>query len=228
MCSSTINLPSPRNAERLHFAQAILLHTGAAEFLKGATVTTESEFISKTPEYRAWSALKRRCYDPNDAGYKNYGGRGIFVHPDWINSFDNFLKHIGPRPSSDHSIDRINNDGNYEPGNVRWATQKEQNNNKRSCRFVVFRGETLTLRQLSESPHCVVDYNCLMMRLRVGWSGEKAATTPAAPRRQKISFDGKSMTAREWAVFLGIKPATIRMRIHRGLPVELVLSPVKS
>ena len=84
-----------------------------------------------TPEYRAWASILRRCYNKNTADYPNYGGRGIKVHFSWRKSYLTFLAHVGRRPSNKYSIDRIDNDGNYRPGNVRWATRKQQNNNTR-------------------------------------------------------------------------------------------------
>lgn len=83
-----------------------------------------------TPEHRAWKALRGRCNNPNDPAYANYGGRGIRVCERW-NSFDNFLADMGLKPTPKHSIDRIDNNGNYEPGNCRWATDSQQNKNKR-------------------------------------------------------------------------------------------------
>ena len=85
-----------------------------------------------TAEYRAWKGMKTRCTNPKEPGWKYYGGRGIRVCDRWLNSFEAFLADVGPRPSPQHSIDRYpDNDGNYEPSNVRRATQAEQSQNRR-------------------------------------------------------------------------------------------------
>jgi hypothetical protein len=85
-----------------------------------------------TPEYDAWCDMKKRCYNPNYDGFENYGGRGIRVrYVKWRKSFPVFFADIGHRPSYKHSLDRIDNDGHYEPGNVRWATAKQQARNRR-------------------------------------------------------------------------------------------------
>ena len=86
----------------------------------------------QTPEYNLWSKIKQRCYNANNISYQNYGGRGIKMANEWYNSFNSFYSYIGKRPSSRHSLDRIDNNGNYEPGNVRWATIHEQCANKRT------------------------------------------------------------------------------------------------
>jgi len=75
--------------------------------------------------------MKRRCYNPNDISYKYGGAQGVIVAPEWLNDFPAFLLHIGPRPSPKHSVDRVDPWGNYEPGNVRWATPTEQVRNQR-------------------------------------------------------------------------------------------------
>lgn len=89
---------------------------------------------SHTAEYRAWTSLVARCTNPSHQAYERYGGRGIKVCKQWLGDFEVFLLDMGPRPSPAHSIDRTNNNGNYEPKNCRWATHKEQANNRRPAR----------------------------------------------------------------------------------------------
>lgn len=96
--------------------------------------------IAKHPLYRTWMNVKQRCSNPKFMCYKNYGGRGITVCDRWQNSFANFLADMGDRPKG-HSIDRINNDGNYEPSNCKWSTEKEQHRNKTTNIKVVIEGK---------------------------------------------------------------------------------------
>lgn len=88
--------------------------------------------MGTTPEYRSWAHMKDRCYNKNDQAYKYYGARGITVCPRWKNSFENFITDMGFRPSASYSIDRINNNGDYEQGNCRWATHFVQMANRRT------------------------------------------------------------------------------------------------
>lgn len=96
-----------------------------------ATHYDQDIFRKKKPLYRTWQSMKSRCYDSNTRDYNLYGGRGITVCERWLNSYDDFVADMGVRPEG-MTLDRINPDGNYEPGNVRWATPKEQITNRRA------------------------------------------------------------------------------------------------
>lgn len=89
----------------------------------------------RTPEYKCWKGIMQRCENPKVKRFSDYGGRGICVCEKWRESFLDFFAYMGPKPSPQHSIDRINNDGNYEPTNCRWATASEQNKNQRKRRL---------------------------------------------------------------------------------------------
>lgn len=100
-----------------------------------------------TPEYRSWQAMKDRCTNPKNPDFKDYGGRGITVHPSWLNSFPNFLADVGRRPGPGYSIDRYPDpNGNYEPSNVRWATDVEQSQNRRNIVWITINGQIMTLK----------------------------------------------------------------------------------
>lgn len=113
-------------------------------------MTTHGHSVQKieTREFRAWSAMRRRCRDKNHVSYKHYKQRGIKVCKQWQNSFENFLADVGPAPSEHHTLDRFpDKDGNYEPGNVRWATRKEQTWNSSRPRFLEFQGKRLPISE---------------------------------------------------------------------------------
>ena len=98
---------------------------------KRRTTHGDSKNRQVTTEYRSWEALRKRCLNPNNAAYSHYGGRGIRICERWLESYTNFLTDMGRKPGPGYSLDRINNDGDYEPSNCRWATPKQQANNRR-------------------------------------------------------------------------------------------------
>jgi Staphylococcus phage HNH endonuclease len=109
--------------------------------------------MSYSPEYKSWISMLSRCRSTKGRDWKNYGSRGIAVCEEWQHSFQAFLAHVGLRPTAKHSIDRINNDGNYEPGNVRWATADVQANNRRNGalrKYVTLDGEHINRRIIAE------------------------------------------------------------------------------
>jgi hypothetical protein len=128
-------------------------------------------------EYHTWLSMKNRCINKNSVGYSNYGGRGISVCEKWVNSFEEFYNDMGPRPVGDYSIERINNDGNYEPSNCRWATSHEQSNNRRVTIFVEYNGIKLPLSDM-----CImvgINYSCVQQRIkRYKWSIDRALSEP--------------------------------------------------
>lgn len=140
--------------------------------LKRAVVHGHAKRRNKTPEYFIWVEMRQRCRNPNHEMWRFYGGRGISVSPRW-NSFQRFIEDIGPRPTSRHTIDRYpDNDGNYEPGNVRWATSKQQASNTRRNIRVDVRGENMTLMQAVERYGGI--YGTVLARIRRGLTPEKA------------------------------------------------------
>jgi len=103
---------------------------------KSAGLKNKTHGMRNSSEYRIWGGIKTRCTNKNSPDYDRYGGRGVTMCDEWLGNFEAFLNHLGPRPSKQHSIDRIDNDKGYEPGNVRWATTKEQARNRRNSTYV--------------------------------------------------------------------------------------------
>lgn len=128
--------------------------------------------IYKAPEYMAWQNMKSRCYSPRNDRFESYGGRGITVCDRWRDSYEAFLTDMGRKPSPHHSIDREDNDGNYEPGNCRWALLKVQARNNRRNRHVLFEGRSIPLSEACELTG--LSYGMVKARLRRGWPDERA------------------------------------------------------
>lgn len=137
---------------------------------------------ARSPEYHSWLAMIRRCESHSAPCYASYGGRGIKVCPRWRQSFASFLADMGPRPSLRYSLDRINNDGDYEPGNCRWASSKEQARNKSTNRFYELNGVRLTL--VDWAKRLGVHKSALKSRLERGWTFERAVAVPVKYRRK--------------------------------------------
>lgn len=123
--------------------------------------------------YSLWLGIRSRCNNPNSGNYQNYGGRGIYVSPLWDDPAA-FIRDMGPKPTPQHTLDRIDNDGPYSPENCRWATRKEQNNNKRSNRWVEAFGKNQTVPQWAEESG--IPAPTIRRRLYDGWSPERAVS----------------------------------------------------
>lgn len=127
---------------------------------------------SQTSIYRRWAKMKERCLSKDSNDFKHYGGRGIKVCDRWM-KFENFCKDMGEIPPGT-TLERINNEGNYEPGNCRWATWADQKNNTRQNIKINIGGIIKTAAQWAR--HAGLSYWCMITRINLGWSGEKLLT----------------------------------------------------
>lgn len=187
--------------------------------------THDTKHPSKHPLFDTWRKIKQRCLNPKDKQYKNYGARGIKICDEWLHDFWLFCLDVGVKPTNKHTLDRINNDGNYEPGNVRWATIKEQNNNKRTCVFFEHNGEKLNIKQWAKKLN--IDDSTLYSRIFFRkWTFDRAITEPIKKpiKINSINFNGESKTVSEWAKINGICKKAIYERIKRGWPPEMAVS----
>jgi hypothetical protein len=136
--------------------------------------------MTRTSAYRTWTSMIGRCHSRTNQNFKGYGARGITVCARWRESFENFFADMGAPPPG-MSLDRRDNDGNYEPGNCRWATVEEQSNNKRTSRFLEIDGRRMTIAQWAREVG--ISKDTLSGRLQRGWPPEQAFRTPAAARK---------------------------------------------
>lgn len=188
--------------------------------------------VKQYPEYAVWCSMISRCTNANQKSYPRYGGRGISVCDEWRNGdgtksgFECFIGSVGRRPDKSYSIERIDNSGNYEPSNCKWATKAEQDRNKRDNHWVVFRGQRMILadaiRLSGLAPKLAEN------RLRRGWPLEKALATEADAYDQDrmifVEVDGKKMNLKAAAKAAGIKYHTVYARVRAGWPIEKALT----
>lgn len=142
-----------------------------------AVERSTSHGMARSAEYHCWIAMKNRCFTESSQSYEDYGARGITVCERWKSSFENFLNDMGRKPSSEHSIERDDNDGNYEPTNCHWVVPLEQCQNRRSNKHLVIGGRKLTLAQAAREKN--ISYRTVLSRIRQGWDVTTAIATPA-------------------------------------------------
>lgn len=136
-----------------------------------------------TPEYRTWMGMVQRCCDAKCKDYARYGGSGIMICDRWRHSFPEFLSDMGPKPSADYSIDRIDHRGNYEPSNCRWATVRQQQRNRSSNVLITFNGITQPIVAWSESTG--IGSDTISWRLKRGWELSRVLNPNATTRLHK-------------------------------------------
>ena len=181
--------------------------------------------MSGTPEYLAWQSMKRRCFNSNHKDYPDWGGRGITVCDRWLNSFENFLADMGSRPTAKHSLDRIDNDSDYSVENCRWATEAEQQNNKRTNHLITIDDVTSTITQWTKKMGYgeMIIYN----RLKRGWSEYDAVMTPVEIGKL-ITIKNETRTIVQWTEKMGYGESVIRGRLKLGWSeYRAVMTPVK-
>src|SRR5262245_45006048 len=185
--------------------------------------------LTGTRIYAIWAAMLNRCRNSNVAEYKYYGGRGIKVCERWLN-FDNFLADMGAESGRivGKTIERINNDGDYEPRNVRWATYRDQSRNKSNNRLLSFKGQTKILADWAAD--IGIHPSALIYRLDYkGWSIEKALTTPK-PERPNAKLNMRQarairavypkLSADKIAAKYGVSKKTVLNIIHKRIFIE--------
>lgn len=151
---------------------------------RSAIRARDKQARKRSPERFIYNDMIRRCVNPRRSDFGHYGGKGIAVAPEWRGrgGFERFLAHIGPRPSPRHSVDRIDNDGDYAPGNVRWATQKEQTRNFSRTRLITAFGRTQPLAAWAEELGCAS--RLISQRIdMLGWDPEDAVSLLPGERR---------------------------------------------
>lgn len=175
-CGKTTIVPG-RDLRSGHTKSCGCLHLEA--LLARAVKHGHSRVGKKTQEYNSWRGMKNRCSDPAFIHYDRYGGRGIKVCERWL-TFENFLADMGPKPTPKHSIERKDNDKDYEPGNCVWATGMEQSENKSNTKIVEFDGKKMSVSKWERL--LGFSRSVVQGRLRAGWSVEDSLTTPQTPR----------------------------------------------
>jgi hypothetical protein len=167
--------------------------------------------LRKSPEYNLWNSMKQRCHNPNSASYERYGAVGVRVCERWIESFASFYKDMGPRPSNQHSVERIENSQGYCPGNCKWATAKEQANNTKNNLVISAFGKTKTLSMWAHETG--IPSFVIRSRIQIlGWPPEKAVCSPVG---KMIEYKGKSDTLAGWCQSLGLDYGKVQQRIKK-------------
>ena len=170
---------------------------------------------------RIYHNMKTRCTNPNYDKYKWYGGKGITICEEWMNSYDRFEEWaLSHGYKDDLTLDRIDPDGNYTPDNCRWIDRKEQANNRTSNHFITYNGKTQTIQQWSEELGIL--RSRIDRRLEAGWPIERIFTEPPHVEFHKktLTYNGETLPMIEWSRRLGFKPTVIGNRLARGWSVE--------
>lgn len=167
-------------------------------------------------EYRAWVRLKQRCMNEKNDRFSSYGGRGIKVCQEWVDSFERFFSDMGPRPSSDHSVDRIDNDGDYSPENCRWATRSQQQKNKRKFKQPGNQGGNHWTHKNPEKARVIAVANITKAHGAKEMNPNSKITADVAERIRSEYEKDKSIRMADLGFMFGVGRETAR-KVVRGL-----------
>lgn len=183
----------------------------------------ERHGLSNTPEYSVWHGIKDRCLNPNSCNWSRYGGRGITICDRWKDSFPNFLEDMGKRPSDQHSIERKNNDGNYEPSNCIWATVEQQ----------VYNRSTNVYVKLSDSDDFIDTKKAMkLLNMRKGTFFTRLyrntdLTKPIRRHETTYEYNGQTYSLKELAKLSKVKAKDLARRIREGMKIEDAINKPK-
>jgi hypothetical protein len=157
------------------YVQAGMLRSGTSKSC-GCNGTNRTHGMTKTRTFKSWESMRQRCNNPNDPSYARYGGRGIAVCHRWNESFEAFFSDMGERPT-EMTLDRIDNEKDYEPSKCRWATLKEQQRNRKVSIRLTHQGKTLPLIEWAKETG--IPYYLLLQRHSAGWPPDKLLSLPS-------------------------------------------------
>lgn len=181
--------------------------------------------LYKTKEYRRWASMKDRCGNPKATHAHRYSGREITVCPEWKNNFQSYYDYVSKLPhfgEEGYSLNRIDNDGNYEPGNVEWADDYTQMNNTSKNHLIEYHGSIKTVTEWARIKGIPID--CLRNRIARGWDSNRALETPIEKHtKHKILYNGELYNVSELAKILHIPRTTLNNKINKGIPIEEII-----
>jgi hypothetical protein len=176
---------------------------------------------SRHPNFKTWQSMISRCTKETDKDYPSYGGRGIKVCDDWLDP-NKFIADMGLKPTKKHTLDRIDNNGNYEPKNCRWASPLEQSHNKRNNRNLTAYGETLCMAEFSRKYN--IPQTTIMRRLAKGMTAEQIIETPIRAIGETLTYNGITKKLNDWAKDLGLTRRSIKNRLLSGWEMKDIVN----
>lgn len=236
LCRCSCGNPELTSVRQLSLVSARIRSCGCLrdEATRARSKTHGHAHVGKVlPEYKIWTKMKDRCFNPESTSFHNYGRRGIRVCSEWQDSFEAFLRDMGPRPSPLHSIERKENNGNYEPENCVWATRSEQMANTRRNKHVTYQGEKMHVAEAARKAG--LSERTVLSRIRIGWPEERLFIPSKRGRYFKkppgregsvfVVYNGERVSLNKAATLAGLKRATVRDRIENGWPESEWFAP---